>query len=268
MDKYRIVLYLSDMTIELPVLPENLTVNRSLDSSEKTVLQLGNVNILNGTKLRQISFSSFFPVQRIPTVSAPQAIHQPMWYVRKLRDMMESRKPLRFILLGADLDINTQMSIESFEYSESYGAVGDIDYKLTLKEWVDYSPRRVTISNGKAVGSKKERSGQPESAPADKAVKYTVKSGDCLWSICKTQYNDGSLYDKLYQANKSTIDSWNSGRTMKVEKKTPAKDPIYPGKAAGDAYRDTQDQQTESVPVPKYTIYVGEVLTLPPKEEL
>lgn len=59
MDKYRIVLYLSDMTAELPVMPDKLTVKRSLDSAEKTVLELGNVNVLKGAKLRQISFSSF-----------------------------------------------------------------------------------------------------------------------------------------------------------------------------------------------------------------
>ncbi len=235
MDKYRIVLYLSDMTMELPVLPEKLTVKRNLDSSEKTVLGLGNVNILKGAKLRQISFSSFFPAQRIPSVSAPQAIHEPLWYARKLRNMMESRKPLRFILLGTDLDINTQMSIESFEYSESYGAVGDIDYKITLKEWVDYSPRRVTISKGKAAGEKKQRSGAPESSPENKskAVSYTVTAGDCMWSICKAAYDDGSLYHKLYLANKAVMDKWNKGTGY-----------------------------------PIYTIYAGEVLTLPPKEEL
>ena len=72
MDNYRIVLYLSDMTAELPVMPEKLTVKRSLDSSEKTVLELGNVNILKGAKLRQVSFSSFFPAARIPSVSASQ----------------------------------------------------------------------------------------------------------------------------------------------------------------------------------------------------
>lgn len=246
MDKYRIVLYLSDMTAELPVMPDKLTVKRSLDSAEKTVLELGNVNVLKGAKLRQISFSSFFPAQRIPAVSARQAIHEPMWYVRKFRAMMESRRPLRFIMLGADLDINTLMSVESFEYSESYGAVGDIDYKLTLKEWVDYSPRRVTIRKNKAVTGSKKRSGQPQNAPSGKAVKYTVKSGDCLWSICQKNYGDGSLYDRLYQANKSTIDSRNAGAQK------------YPPSVVPPAVLNRA----------KYSIYVGQVLTLPPKEEL
>lgn len=246
MDNYRIVLYLSDMTAELPVMPEKLTVKRSLDSSEKTVLELGNVNILKGAKLRQVSFSSFFPAARIPSVSARQKIHEPLWYVRKLRAMMESRRPLRFILLGQDLDINTQMSVESFEYSESYGAVGDIEYKLTLKEWVDYSPRKVTIRGSKAVTGGKKRTGQPKTAPADKAVKYTVKSGDSLWGICKANYGDGSLYDKLYQANKSTIDGRNTGAQK------------YPPSVVPPAVLNRA----------KYAIYVGEVLTLPPKEEL
>lgn len=243
---YRIVLYLSDMTMELPVLPDKISVKRSLDSAEKTVLELGSVNILKGAKLRQISFSSFFPSQRIPAVSARQKLHEPLWYARKLRGMMESRKPLRFILLGQDLDINTQMSVESFEYSESYGAVGDIEYKLTLKEWVDYSPRKVTIRQNKAIAGSKKRSGQPKTAPADTAVKYTVRSGDSLWGICQAHYGDGSLYDKLYQANKSTIDGRNAG----TQKYPPA---VVPPAVLSRA---------------KYAIYVGQVLTLPPKEEL
>ena len=98
---------------------------------------------------------------------------------------------------------------------------------------MDYSPRRVTISNGKAVADKKQRSGAPETAPTNKAVSYTVKSGDCLWAICKAQYGDGSLYHKLYLANKATMDERNKGTGY-----------------------------------PVYTIYAGEVLTLPPKEEL
>lgn len=220
--------------MELPVLPDRISVKQSSDSSEKTVLGLGAVNLLNGTKLRQISFGSFFPDQKIPSVKLPRSqLREPMYYVRKLRECMESKEPLRFILLGADLDINTRMSVESFEYSESYGEVGSLEYSLTLKEWVDYSPRRVTIKENIASAGEAERSGTPAGAPKDKAVSYTVKAGDCLWSICKASYGDGSLYDKLYLANKTVIDRYNNG--------------------TGN---------------PKYTIYVGEILNLPPKEEL
>lgn len=220
--------------IELPVLPERISVKQSADTSEKTVLGIGAVNLLDGAKLRQISFGSFFPAQKIPSVKLPRTqLREPMYYVRKLRECMESKEPLRFILLGADLDINIRMSVEGIDYSENYGEVGSIEYSLTLKEWKDYSPRRVTIKENTASAGETERSGTPEGAPKDKAVSYTVKAGDCLWSICKASYGDGSLYDKLYRANKTVIDRQNGG--------------------TGN---------------PKYTIYVGEILTLPPKGEL
>lgn len=233
---YRIVFLIengeNDEMIELPVLPEKIAVKRSADNSEKTVLELGNVNLLKGAKLRQISFNSFFSVVKIPSVKV-QKMHEPLWYVQKIQGLMKSKKPFQFVLIGTDLDINTQMSVESFEYSESYGNVGTLDYKLTLKEWVDYSPRKVTVQAKKAVVSSAARSGQLQGSPNDKAVKYTVKRGDCMWSICQQNYGNGNLYAKLYQANKEVMDKRNKG--------------------TGN---------------PKYTIYVGEVLTLPPKEEL
>jgi nucleoid-associated protein YgaU len=232
MADYRIVLLMGETLLELPVLPEKLSVKRNADSTEKTVLNLGSVNIIKGAKLRQISFNSFFPAERLPSVRAA-ALKEPLYYVLQIKECMESKKPLRFILLGTDLDINTLMSVESFEYSESYGAAGSIDYKLTLKEWVDYSPRRVRIKANKVTECGKQRSGSPSSAPQGKAVSYTVKAGDCLWSICQAQYGDGSLYAKLYAANKSVMDARNKGTGY-----------------------------------PAYTIYAGEVLTLPPKEEL
>lgn len=239
MDNYRIIFQLDDELVELPVLPEKITVKSSLQGNEKTVLELGNVNLLKAVKLKTISFNSFFPAAKIPSVTA-RKLCEPLWYVQKIKSVMISKKPFRLVMIGGDLDINTQMTVDSFEYSESYGAVGDFDYKLTLKEWVDYSPRKVTIrqetaaSAPVAVTESKTRSGQPQSAPKDdKSATYTVKRGDCLWSICQQIYGNGNLYAKFYQANKDVIDAKNKG--------------------TGN---------------PKYTIYVGTVLTLPSKEKL
>ena len=38
---------------------------------------------------------------------------------------------------------------------------------------------------------------------------YTVKKGDCLWNIAKSYYGSGSLYTKIYEANKDKISNPN-----------------------------------------------------------
>lgn len=57
---------------------------------------------------------------------------------------------------------------------------------------------------------------------------YTVKAGDCLWNIAKKVYGDGSKFTQIYSANQSVIDPRNQKYNM-----------------------------------PKYTIYAGQVFTIP-----
>lgn len=38
---------------------------------------------------------------------------------------------------------------------------------------------------------------------------YTVKKGDCLWNIAKAYYGSGSLYTKIYEANRDKISNPN-----------------------------------------------------------
>lgn len=50
---------------------------------------------------------------------------------------------------------------------------------------------------GETVGS--------ESGSGSGAQEYTVKSGDCLWSIAKWKYGSGAEFKKIYEANKDKI---------------------------------------------------------------
>jgi nucleoid-associated protein YgaU len=58
--------------------------------------------------------------------------------------------------------------------------------------------------------SKKPRS----ETKTTKSEDYTVKAGDCLWNIAKAKYGDGSLWTKIYEANKSVIESTAKSRGM------------------------------------------------------
>ena len=190
--------------IELPVLPERISVKQSADTSEKTVLGIGAVNLLDGAKLRQISFGSFFPAQKIPSVKLPRTqLGEPMYYVRKLRECMESKEPLRFILLGADLDINIRMSVEGIDYSENYGEVGSIEYSLTLKEYREIRTRQVKVDTNTKTATVSGSKARVDNSSKPKT--YTVVYGDCLWNLAKKFYGSGSLYTKIYEANKSLI---------------------------------------------------------------
>ena len=42
---------------------------------------------------------------------------------------------------------------------------------------------------------------------ASKSQTYTVKKGDCLWSIAKAAYGSGSKWKAIYEANKAVIES-------------------------------------------------------------
>lgn len=96
------------------------------------------------------------------------------------------------------------MGIESFEYEERSGELGDLYYTIKLYEWKDTSPKKIVLPEKKNTPAKTQepaRAGKPEK----KSKTYTVKKGDCLWNIAKKFYGKGSDYTKIYNANKGTI---------------------------------------------------------------
>lgn len=62
------------------------------------------------------------------------------------------------------------------------------------------SPKKKTVSSGQQQVTEKKKT---------TTRYYTVKSGDCLWSIAKSYYGNGALYTKIYKANKKKIKNPN-----------------------------------------------------------
>lgn len=204
MTDYRIILYL-DSALELPVNPEKLEVQSGGANDTATVLKLGQVVVPRLKELRKIQFEGFFPVNSDPYVTGPSV--DPLEAVKMIQSYRDQKKPFSFVLTGGDLDINTEMVFDDFDYYEQYGDVGDIWYSLSLMEYRDYSAKRLQLSgNGAASAGETQRPGEPNTSAGDH---YTVQSGDCLWNIAKALLGDGSRWKEIYDLNTDKVSNPN-----------------------------------------------------------
>ena len=204
MSNYKMTLIVGGREINIPVLPAKLNVSSPGKNERVTVLELGEVLLLRKKGLRILSWESFFPVSKAPYTVGQ--IRDPVSIVQAIQKARDQKSPVRFLITGTDLDCNLRMGIDSFEYEERSGELGDLYYTIKLYEWKDISPKRIVLPEKKEEPAKTqepERPGKPEQT----SKTYTVKPGDCLWNIAKAIYGKGSDYTKIYNANKGVIGS-------------------------------------------------------------
>lgn len=196
---YAMALIAAGKEIIIPVLPSKLKVTSAGDNDTDTVLGLGEVLILRQKRLRTVLWDSFCPAHSAPY--APGVITPPLELIRAIQTARDALQPVRLLITGTDLDINVRMGIESFDYEERSGELGDLYYSIKLSEWKDYSPRRIVLQEKKPTAKDPSRAGQPNGMPKT----YTVVKGDCLWYIAKRFYGKGGEWPKIYSANKAII---------------------------------------------------------------
>lgn len=140
-----------------------------------------------------------------------------MNYFEKLK---VKRKPFQFIVSrtlpsGKVLfSTNMKVSMEDYKITEQAKEGFDLMVKIKLKQYRDYGTKTISIrhvgSNSKEkvkkpkVKVEKPRAAETSPAPAAPQA-YTVVRGDCLWSIAKRFYGDGSKYTAIYDANRGVI---------------------------------------------------------------
>ena len=105
-----------------------------------TVLDLGEVLLLRKKGLRILSWESFFPADSAPYTTGQ--VRDPISIIQAIQKARDSKTPVRFLITGTDLDCNIRMGIESFEYEERSGELGDLYYTIKLYEWKDTSPKK------------------------------------------------------------------------------------------------------------------------------
>lgn len=204
MSNYKMTLIVGGREINIPVLPAKLNVSSPGKNERVTVLELGEVLLLRKKGLRILSWESFFPVSKAPYTVGQ--IRDPVSIIQAIQKARDKETPVRFLITGTDLDVNIRMGIDSFEYEERSGELGDLYYTIKLYEWKDTSPKRIVLPEKKEEPAKTQEPERP-GTPEQTSKTYTVKPGDCLWNIAKAIYGKGSDYTKIYNANKGVIGS-------------------------------------------------------------
>lgn len=223
---YKMTLIIDGRELNIPVLPSKLNVSSPGKNEKLTVLETGEILVLRKKGLRTVSWDSFFPAYSAPYTTGQ--VKDPASIVKAIQKARDAQKPIRFLITGTDLDCNIRMGVDSFDYEERSGELGDFYYSIKLVEWKDYSPKRIVlppVKKAPATTKEPERAGKPAAASSKT---HTVVKGDCMWAIAQKYYGNGSRYPEIYKANQATIDGRNKG--------------------TGN---------------PKYTIYPGQVFTIP-----
>lgn len=144
-----------------PVTPESIEFSDSGDGSSFNVSALGEINVIKSPKLREVSFSGIFPADYSPyhlnydaghPAIQKQFYRDPYEYVKKIIRWMQTGRPVRLFFFSARYTINMAVSIESFDWKETAGTVGDIQYDIKLKQFIFMPPKSSATQGQQGYG--------------------------------------------------------------------------------------------------------------------
>lgn len=200
--------------MQLPVTPSKLSVKIKGNNKTLTLVNEGDINFLRSPGLTEISFEMLLPM--LEQYSFASEYHQPDYYLGILESYVTEKKPFRFIVSRVSpsgdklYDTNIKVSLEDYTVSEDATDGFDVTVSINLKQYIDYATKKVTVTkpdNSSKSTLKTETPRETSDKPTTKT--YTVKSGDCLWTIAKKYYGNGAQYTKIYNANKDKISNPN-----------------------------------------------------------
>jgi LysM domain. len=204
MADYGIYLSVDDgaQEIRFPVNPPEIEVETPGQGKTYRIVKLGEINSIQTPSLSEISFESFFPAQRYPFVVGTELL-EPSSYVEMIDEWRRSRKIVRLIVTDGTVDINMLASIEDFTWREVAGAVGDIEYEMTLKQYRPYGPKLVQIKtqtqNDQTVAAAEKKETRPQTKPQPKV--HVLKRGETLWALAQKYLGNGSRWPEIARLN-------------------------------------------------------------------
>lgn len=214
--------YLGDLL--LPVAPSKIKMKVNGKNKTLELISGQEVNVLNPAGLTEIDFDVLLPAVWYPFGDYEDGFERPDYYLDGLERMKVGKRPVRFIVIRESpsgdsfFDTNMSVSLEDYSVAEDAKEGMDITVSVGLKQFVYFGVQQVTVQPKAAdpdVGDVTVEAGR-EASSAPELSSYTVRDGDCLWSIAKRYLGDGSRWPEIYGLNRDKVGNPNVIRAGQV----------------------------------------------------
>ena len=146
----KLVLSCAGESVTFPVSPPSFEVSNAYNNSTINVNSLGDINMLGKRGLTTIKFSSFFPAQAYDGIvnTTPDS---PYSYIEKIKSFAQKGQPCKLAISNTNINLN--VSIDSFDYSEKDGT-SDVYFSISLHEYRYILPNSNKLNNTTGLASR------------------------------------------------------------------------------------------------------------------
>lgn len=187
--------YASGETFVFPVNPEEVSIRRDKQFETVNLLSMGEVDVSQKEKVREIAFSSFFPKLHDSCYCNCGGAGQhpdPQAAMNRLTALMNAAQPVQLII--SESAVNVLVTLSSHSSTFKGGEPDDVYFDVTFRTYREMRMKSLGRANGPT---------RPDPKPVPKV--YAVKPGDTLWAIAKLQLGDSGKWRALYDKNKALI---------------------------------------------------------------
>lgn len=187
-----VTVYLGEL--RFPVSPESVRFLLQSGNRRETAIGTGEVTFPGKAKQRTVMLKGYFPGKE-ERERFPFAKKTPEEYGKLLEGYFESGKAVRFSISGNSLPCSFPATVEECTLLEEPGGSG-LSFELTLKEY-----REAARGSSAVKPAGQTVTVRPDLRKREQVVRYTVKSGDTLWTIAREYLGDGSRYMEIAALN-------------------------------------------------------------------
>ncbi len=200
----------------MPVAPSKIDITAQNKNTKLDLINGGELTLLKQSGNTEYKFTLLLPAKEYAFTTYSGIFLYPSYFQEIITDLKNRKSSFYFTVTDSSSRkyINTSVSLEDYAFSEN--SVGDISATITLKKYVHYSTKAISVSDKiikpAPVTPEKEPDRETITPPTQVYDQYTIKSGDNLIFIARRFYGNDNKWIDIYNLNKELLDSVASSR--------------------------------------------------------